>query len=296
MAEFGAASENEPIWWYETGTDDITLGLRMRLLHRERTPYQLLEIYEHPFFGRVLVLDGNLQTTQGDEFIYHEMLTHVPLLGALPASMNDASVLIIGGGDGGTLREVLRHDWVRRVVMVEIDQVVIERCREFLGFNGNYDDPRVTLIIGDAAQYVAEEAARQRPFDAILVDSTDPVGPGEVLFTPEFIRNAWACLKPGGVFARHLCMPLFDGPIVRDGVARLRQVFPRVEVYQATIFTYVGAQMAFVACTKDGRSVREPQRLLTGRYYNPDVHRAAFALPTWWVTELIDAPAAEAGL
>lgn len=294
MAKFSTASESKSIWWYETGANEVRLSLRMRLLHRERTPYQLLEIYEHPFFGRVLVLDGNLQTTQGDEFIYHEMLTHVPLLGALPANLKDASVLIIGGGDGGTLREVLRHDWVRRVVMVEIDPVVIERSKEYLGFNGDYDDPRVTLITGDAAQYVAEEAVRQSPFDAILVDSTDPVGPAEVLFTLEFIRNAWTCLKPDGVFARHLCMPLFDGPIVRDGVARLRQVFPRVEVYQATIFTYIGAQMAFVACTKNGRSVREPQRLLTGRYYNPDVHRAAFALPTWWITDLLDASTAEA--
>ncbi|CAM3300501.1 polyamine aminopropyltransferase [Rhodothermus bifroesti] len=281
------ATPNALMWWYETGTPDVTLGLRMRLLHHERTPYQLLEIYEHPFFGRVLVLDGNLQVTQRDEFIYHEMLTHVPLLGALPKTLQEASVLIIGGGDGGTLREVLRHNWVRRVVMVEIDPVVIQRCQEFLGFHGNYQDPRVTLHITDAARYVARPEVQAQPFDAILVDSTDPVGPGEVLFTPEFIRNAYACLKPTGVFARHLCMPLFDGPILREGVARLRQVFPTVEVYQATIFTYVGAQMAFVVCTKDGHSAKKPQRLWTGRYYNPDVHRAAFALPTWWHTELI---------
>jgi len=275
-------------WWYESGTPDVTLGLHMRLLHREQTPYQLLEIYEHAFFGRVLVLDGNLQTTQRDEFIYHEMLTHIPLLGALPATLQEASVLIIGGGDGGTLREVLRHDWISRVVMVEIDSVVIQRCQEFLGFHGDFHDPRVTLHITDAARYVANPEVWAQPFDAILVDSTDPIGPGEVLFTPEFIRNAHACLKPGGVFARHLCMPLFDSHIVREGVARLRQVFKGVEVYQATIFTYVGAQMAFVVCTNDGRSAKEPRRLLTGRYYNPEVHRAAFALPTWW-QELIAA-------
>ncbi len=270
-------------WWYETGPDTVALGMKMRLVHREETPFQTLEVYEHDLLGRVLALDGILQTTEKDEFVYHEMLTHVPLLGSRALDGGEASVLVIGGGDGGTLREVLTYDAVARAVMVEIDEAVVRVSRKHLHFGPDYDDARVELRFEDAARYVASEAAQAHPFDAILVDSTDPIGPGEALFTPEFLRDARACLKPQGVFARHLCMPAYQLDVLEAGVRRLDDVFARVEVYRATIPTYLGADMAFVACTRDGASVRAPHRERTGRYYNAAVHRAAFALPTWWL-------------
>ncbi len=166
-------------WWYERDCDTLVRqGLLVRKLHRSRTAHQEVEILEHNRLGRILVLDGILQTTQADEFIYHEMISHVGLLGRNAASdpSHRASVLIIGGGDGGTLREVLLHPWVARVVMVEIDGEVVELCKEHLGIHGDYTDPRVTLRIEDGAGYLLSAEARRDPFDAILVDSTDPHG------------------------------------------------------------------------------------------------------------------------
>ena len=168
----------------------IAQSLDMVLLHAERSPYQLIEIFEHAAFGRVLVLDGYLQASQADEFIYHEMGLQVPLLGR---KRENASVLIIGGGDGGSLREALVHDFVSAVTMVEIDQRVVELSQEYLGVNGDYLDPRVNLMFDDAGHFVSDARARGQTFDVIVLDLTEPVGPSASLFTEAFssISHNW---------------------------------------------------------------------------------------------------------
>lgn len=270
-------------WWHEYDFQvQIRLGLKMRLLHAETTPYQQLEVYEHDLLGRVLVLDNIIQTTQGDEFIYHEMLTHVPLLGQRHVAGSDVSVLIIGGGDGGVLREVLRHQWVARVVMVELDEAVIRSTAKYLAINGDYDDPRVQLIIADGSAYVRSPEGQARPFDAIIIDAPDPIGPGEALFTREFFHHVRDCLSPAGVMVRQIGVPVYQQEVFELGVERVRARFGTVEVYRAAIPTYMGGDMAFVMSSKDGHTCQQPRMDFRGRYYNPAVHAAAFALPSWW--------------
>ncbi|GIX48332.1 MAG: polyamine aminopropyltransferase [Candidatus Tectimicrobiota bacterium] len=284
------AAAAEPIWWYEHDFFvGIRQGLQVRLLYTERSPYQKIEVYEHALLGRILVLDDILQTTQADEFVYHEMLAQVPLLGQREAPV---SVLIIGGGDGGVLREVLRHAWVQRVVMVEIDERVVRVAAEYLGINGNYDDPRVELRFEDGSAYVRSAAARAQPFDAVIIDATDPIlGPGEALFSRQFFADVRACLAPAGVMVRHLGNPAYQREIFRTGVRWVHEVFGSVQVYRAAIPTYLGGDMAFVLSTNDGHSCQEPRLALRGRYYNHAVHRAAFVLPTWWQEVMEEAQA-----
>ena len=158
--------------------------------YEHKTEHQHIIIFHNSKFGRVMALDGIIQTTERDEFIYHEMLTHVPIF----SHGSVENVLIIGGGDGGMLREVTRHDTVTGVTMVEIDRSVIEMCREYLPkhSNGAFDDPRLNLVISDGAEYVKTTDAK---FDVIIVDSTDPIGPGESLFTKEFYSDCKRCLR-----------------------------------------------------------------------------------------------------
>ena len=270
-------------WWLEDPDETaVCQALEVEVLHAERTPYQHLAILDHPWLGRILTLDGVVQTTQADEFVYHEMLVHVPLLGSASCERADgAAVLIVGGGDGGTLREVLRHPWVQRVVMVEIDQRVVAVCREHLGIHGNYDDPRVELIIGDGTAFVSEPA-HHGTFDAILVDSTDPGGPSEPLFGEAFTRDARRCLRPGGVLARQMGVPFYQ-PFLRRAHDLMRSVFGTAEVYRAAVPTYIGGDMAFLVATRDSSSCTGPRREFTGRFYSPGVHRAAFAVPPYWL-------------
>ncbi len=253
-----------------------------REIHRETTPFQDMIIFENPTFGRVLVLDGIIQTTERDEFVYHEMMAHVPLFAHGMAKR----VLIIGGGDGGVLREVLRHP-VDVAVMVEIDGAVIERCRTLMPSlsAGAFDDPRADVRIDDGIRYVAEATD---PFDAIIVDSTDPVGPGEVLFTPEFYANCRRLLGTSGVMVNQCGVPMLQGPEVTDVRARLAPLFDDVSFYLAATASYVGGFMTISWATANPqlRAVSEgvlAERYaaadLSTRYYAPDVHKAAFALP-----------------
>jgi spermidine synthase len=283
------AASSAARWWNEDDFQmQIRLGLKMRLLHAETTPYQQLEVYEHDLLGRVLVLDNMIQTTQGDEFIYHEMLTHVPLLGTAFAPRANIAVLIIGGGDGGTLREVLRHDWITRVVIVELDEAVIHTASKYLAIHGDYRDPRVQLRIDDGSAYVRSPEVQAQPFDAIIIDAPDPIGPGEALFTASFFRNVRACLSPSGVMVRQIGVPMYQPEVFRLGVERVRESFGMVELYRAAIPTYTGGDMAFVISRNDGNTCCQPGIDFTGRYYNRAIHTAAFSLPTWWQEMIID--------
>ena len=268
--------------WHEYDFESgIRAGYEVRRLYAETTPYQKLEVFEHDFLGRMLALDGIVQTTTRDEFIYHEMMVHVPLLGR-PAADEPASVLIIGGGDGGVLREVLRSDLVRRVVMVEIDAAVIEACKKYVGIHGDYDDPRAELVIGDGFAYVKSPEVRAHPFDVAIVDSTDPIGPSQPLFTEEFVADLAACLTSRGVMTRQAGVPFIQRSEMPRAVAQVERIFGRAEVYRASIPTYGGGDMAFVAGVKGGGTLQTPRLEFSGRYYNPEVHAAAFALPPFW--------------
>ena len=273
-------------WFKETLHAEISQGLRMdKVLFRDQTGLQDLIIFENAKFGRVLTLDGVVQTTEGDEFIYHEMLTNVPVTEHGSAR----HVLIIGGGDGGMAREVLKHQGVERVTMVEIDAGVVDMSKRHLPSlsAGAFDNPRLDLVIADGAKYVAETADR---FDVIIVDSTDPIGPGEVLFTAAFYADCKRCLNPGGIVVTQNGVPFLQSDEVVNSWHRLGESFADVSFYIAPVPTYQGGHMAFGWATDDTAKRHQSVDSLTARfsplgiktrYYTPAVHVGAFAMPQW---------------
>lgn len=249
------------------------------------TGQQQLKIFHNPRFGRMMVLDGVVQTTEADEFIYHEMLTHVPLL----AHGSAKRVLIIGGGDGGMLREVCRHQSIERITQVEIDRAVVDMSIEHLPNHsaGAFDDPRFELVIDDGMNYVSNS---EQQFDVIISDSTDPIGPGESLFTQDFYSACKARLAPGGVLVTQNGVAFMQLDEVQDTARRLRSLFADSTFYNAAVPTYVGGIMTFAWATDNTalRSVdlttlqtRFEQAAIETRYYNPAIHQAAFALPQY---------------
>lgn len=256
-----------------------------KILFEQGTGHQHLVIYENTKFGRIMALDGVTQVTTRDEFVYHEMLTHVPLL----AHGRARKVLIIGGGDGGVLREVLRHPTVEKVTMVEIDRAVVDMCIEHLPMisAGAFDDPRTHLVIADGAEFVT---APDDTYDVMIIDSTDPIGPGEVLFRETFYRAAKACLAPGGVIVTQNGVPFMQGAELAGTMAAFGKIFASRTCYLATIPTYVFGPMALGWGSDDASLLKIPQADIAARfdklgietkYYTPAVHKAAFALPAY---------------
>ena len=255
------------------------------LLFEVKTEHQHLEIFETPFLGRVMLLDGVVQTTEKDEFIYHESMVHVPLF-AHPAPKR---VLIIGGGDGGILREVLRHKNVEHVTQVEIDGSVIDMCKEYFPrhSNGAFDDPRATIVIADGKEFVAN---CQDKYDVIISDSTDPIGPGEVLFTSDFYADEKTCLNEGGIMVAQNGVPFMQGQEITNTFQRLSKLYADNSFYVAPVPTYTGGFMTLAWATDDAslrkQSVEQIQARYDAagfatRYYNPEIHVAAFALPNY---------------
>ena len=264
-----------------------------KMLHEVRTEHQHLVIFENPRMGRVMALDGVIQTTEADEYIYHEMLTHVPIL----AHGTAKRVLIIGGGDGGMLREVAKHDSVEHITMVEIDGTVVDMCKEFLPNHskGAFDDPRLNLVIDDGMRFVATTTEK---FDVIISDSTDPIGPGEVLFSENFYQACHRCLNEGGILVTQNGTPFMQLGEVQTTAGRLRSLFPDWHFYQAAIPTYIGGAMTFAwgatdtAYRKLSRDVLRQRFAGSGivtRYYNPEIHIGAFALPQY-VLQAVNKP------
>ncbi|WP_020591007.1 polyamine aminopropyltransferase [Kiloniella laminariae] len=254
-----------------------------KVLFDNQTEHQNLVIYENEIYGRIMALDGVTQVTERDEFIYHEMLAHVPIL----AHGEVQKVLIIGGGDGGMLEEVLKHRSVAKVTMVEIDRTVIDLSKEHLPMIcGNaFEDPRLDLVISDGCLFVENSSEK---YDVIIVDSTDPIGPGEVLFTNDFYSNCKACLREGGVLVTQNGVPFHQASELRSTLRHFRPIFAEATCYLASVPTYVGGAMAFGWGT-DQQGLKDVSlEVLEARfqnaqidtsYYTPEVHRAAFALP-----------------
>ena len=274
----------------ESPDADFNLCLDVtRVVCCDRTDYQELLIFDNPTCGRVLVLDGAIQTTERDEFIYHEMLAHPPIL----AHGSVQRVLIIGGGDGGALEEVLKHP-VKSVTMVEIDSRVIEHCRAHMpAICGQaFEDTRTELIIGDGAEFVA---GTERAYDLIVVDSTDPNGPSKVLFEEAFYRDCRRTLGQDGILVNMCGIPYLEGALLGNVFANLARAFDDVAFFMATVPSYGGGSLAFGWASASARYRRTScqtlhERLrasgIQTRYYDPDVHLAAFVLPGY-VRELI---------
>ncbi|EFO31855.1 spermidine synthase [Roseibium sp. TrichSKD4] len=253
------------------------------ILYQEKTEHQDLVLFSNPVFGKVLMLDGITQVTTADEFIYHEMMSHVPLM----AHGNARNVLIVGGGDCGLAEEVLKHTSVETLAQVEIDRSVVDFSKEhFADFNTRVlDDPRFELVIADGMKFMAET---DRSFDVVIVDSTDPQGPGAVLFSEEFYRNVHRCLTPGGILVTQNGVPFLQRGELVTSVQRFSRIYKDAAAYIAAIPTYFGGHMALGWATDNTDLRSTPVSVLTERfeaaaietrYYTPEVHAAAFALP-----------------
>lgn len=274
-------------WIPETLFDD--LGFRMtfeveRVLYEMQTDHQHLVLFEQKHFGKILMLDGATQVTTKDEFIYHEMMTHVPILAHGKAS----EVLIVGGGDCGIAEEVLKHKSVKRLTQVEIDASVVEFSKEhFPEFTGPVlKDKRFDLVIDDGIKYVKET---KRRFDVVIVDSTDPQGPGIVLFSPEFYAGVRRCMKPGGVMVTQNGVPFYQPEELTNSIRKFRKLWKDGFCYVAAIPTYVGGHLAMGWATDNKKMRQTPVKTIAQRYakagkfktkyWTPEVHAAAFALP-----------------
>jgi spermidine synthase len=271
----------------ETLFDD--LGFRMtyeveRVIHEVRTQHQHLVLFEHPFFGKMLMLDGATQVTTADEFVYHEMMAHVPIL----AHGRAREVLVVGGGDCGIAEEVLKHRSVARLTQVEIDASVVEFSkRHFPEFTEPvFADKRFDLVIDDGMKYVAET---DRRFDVIIIDSTDPQGPGKVLFSRKFYAACKRCMAKGAVMVTQNGVPIFQPNELKASIVAFRKLFADGYCYIAAIPTYVGGHMAIGWATDNAKLRRASVKTIADRYrkagrfptryWTPEVHVAAFALP-----------------
>jgi len=280
------------IWFTENQTRDLSLSFRLgKTLRRERTPYQDLAVVETLQYGRMLVLDGAVQTTEKDEFVYHEMITHVPLF-AHPAPKR---VLVVGGGDGGAIREILKHPTVEEAVLAEIDERVIAAAREFLpGISQGLSDPRAKIMVGDGIEHVRQARG---VYDVIIVDSTDPIGPAVGLFAREFYQSVFEALKEDGLFVAQTESPFLNADLIKGVYGNIASVFPLTRLYLAVVPTYPSGLWSFTVGSKKyapTEPVRQPPEGFTSRYYTPAIHRSAFVLPRF-VEELIAAGPAKDG-
>ena len=288
----------EQRWIAETLFD--AEGFRMsyavdRVLYEARTGHQHMVLFENRFFGKMLMLDGATQVTARDEFVYHEMMTHVPIL----AHGKARDILIVGGGDCGIAEEVLKHKSVKRVRQVEIDASVVEFSKQhFPEFTGPvFKDKRFELVIDDGMKFVAKtgEIAGRR-FDVIIVDSTDPQGPGAVLFTKEFYAGCKRCLTKGGILVTQNGVPILQPEELTATVGKLARLFKDTTCTVAAIPTYIGGFMAMGFATDNKALRRVPERTIAARYrkagrfptqyWTPAIHGAAFALPRF-IEELV---------
>src|SRR5574344_236500 len=253
-----------------------------KVLFSEQSDFQKVEVFEtESDLGRVLTLDDLMMTTEGDEFHYHEMISHIPMM----HHKAPKSVLVIGGGDGGTIREVLKHKTVEHVVLCEIDKMVIEASKKFFPTVAcELDNPKVEILVQDAIEYIKD---KKDEFDIVLIDSTDPMGPGEGLFTEEFYTNVKKSLKKGAIMVAQSESPFAQADAVKKMYQLLKKVFPNVATYTSNMPTYPGGYWAWAFCSVDVKPLeyyneeRAKEIIPTCKIYNKDYHNARFALPNY---------------
>ncbi len=259
-----------------------------QVLFSKQSPFQKVEIIDSDSeLGKILTLDDLMMTTEGDEFYYHEMISHIPMM----HHKNPETVLVIGGGDGGTVREVLKHSSVKKVVLCEIDGMVIDACKQYLPTIAcGLDDNRVEIKVEDAIAYIKD---KKDEFDIVLIDSTDPMGPGEGLFTEEFYTNVKNSLKKGGIVAAQSESPVVNKNEIKKMYKLLKKVFPICAAYTSPIPTYPGGYWAWAYCSVDVEPLsyyadnRAAEITKSCKIYNKEYHYARFALPNY-LKELLE--------
>ncbi|MDI3546573.1 MAG: spermidine synthase [Halanaerobiales bacterium] len=275
-------------WASEVQTKNLELRFRIsEFIHAEKSEFQEIVVVDTLEFGRMLLLDGIVQTTVNDEFVYHEMITHVPLF----AHPNPRKVAVIGGGDGGVVREIIKHDSVERVVLCEIDEAVVRVAKEYLPeISCALDDERVEVLFTDGIEYLKKV---QNEFDVIIIDSTDPIGPAKGLFVKDFYASVYSALTGNGIFVAQTESPFVFRDILKSAYRSIAQVFPVTRLYLATVPTYPGGLWSFTAGSKTHDVIAPVNEKLadsiTTKYYTAAVHKAAFALPKF-VEDLIENP------
>lgn len=272
------------LWFTEKQTPELAISCSVKsTVFREKTKYQDLAVFDTYQYGRLLALDGVIMTTEADEFFYHEMITHV----AMNTHPRPEQVLVIGGGDGGSVREVLKHPTVKRVVLAEIDEGVINASRQYLPtISAGLSDPRVRIEITDGIVYVREHP---NEFDVIIVDSTDPVGPAVGLFAHEFYQGVFRALRTDGIMVAQTESPVVNKEMIKKIWGNLKGVFPVTRMYLGIVPTYPTGLWSYTLGSKgpDPLAVQAEKFVpLETQYYTPDLHRSAFILPPF-VQELL---------
>ena len=278
------------LWFTEKHTEHVKLSIQVdKQIYSSQSEFQRIDIFESPEFGRFLTLDGYMMLTEKDEFVYHEMMVHVPMA----VHPNVKKVLVIGGGDGGTIRELGRYATIEEIDLVEIDEEVVEACKKHLPQTAcGFEDARVKCYYDDGLKFVRKY---ENTYDLILVDSTDPFGPGEGLFTKEFYGNCYKALKEDGIMVNQHESPFYkeDAYAMQRAHKRIVESFPISKVYQAHIPTYPSGHWLFGFASKkyhpiNDQRVEEWKSLgLKTKYYNEQLHKGAFALPNF-VEEMLE--------
>lgn len=277
------------LWFSEMHTENVKMSIRIdKQLHTEQSDFQRIDVFSSPEFGRFLTLDGIMMLTEKDEFIYHEMITHVPMA----ADPDIKNVLVIGAGDGGTIRELTRYESIEHIDMVEIDERVVEVSKEFLTQTAcRLDDQRVSIHYDDGLRFVRH---KENEYDLIIVDSTDPFGPGEGLFTSEFYGNCFNALTEKGILVNQHESPYYadDAKAMQRAHKRIRELFPVCAVYQAHIPTYPSGHWLFGFASKGIDPLAfDAERWnslgIKTKYYNTELHKGSFAIPNY-VKELLE--------
>ncbi|MEH6941121.1 polyamine aminopropyltransferase [Bacillus sp. JJ722] len=276
------------LWFSELHTANVKLSIKVeQQLYSVQSEFQRIDVFESKEFGRILTLDGNITLTEKDEFIYHEMITHVPMA----VHPNPRNILIIGAGDGGVVREITHYKGVEHIDLVEIDEMVIDVCKKYLPQTArSFDDPRVQVHIEDGLRFIR---SCENQYDLIIVDSTNPFGPGEGLFTKEFYGSCYKALREDGIMVNQQESPFYteDVAAMKRAHKRVVESFPISRVYQAHIPTYPSGHWLFGFASKKYHPVSDLNTTwkslgIKTRYYNPKLHVGSFSLPTY-VEELL---------
>lgn len=279
------------LWYTEKHTKDVHFSIKVeKQLASVQSDFQRIDVFWTPEFGNILTLDGCLMVTEKDEFIYHEMITHIPMA----VNPNIKKVLVIGAGDGGTIRELTRYETIEEIHLVEIDEMVVEVCREHLPSTAcKLDDKRVKIYFEDGLKFVR---TKENMYDLIIVDSTDPFGPGEGLFTKAFYGNCFKALTEDGILVNQHESTYYDSysQAMKRAHLRIKELFPICKVFQAHIPTYPSGHWLFGFASKKYHPIKDFDEKkwndlnLKTRYYNTELHKGSFAIPNYVKEQLED--------